>query len=79
MNELQYLVDVFTLLFFVVILTFLVVVLGLSLARSDRLLDRYRLKYGFDREIESKEISKEHTELKLNRREHNFKRRVFKD
>ena len=47
--------------------------------RLERIADRYRLKYGFDREIESKEISKEDTELKLDRRERNFKRRTFKD
>lgn len=41
------------------------------------LCDRYRLKYGFDREIESKEFGND-TE-KMDRREKYFKKRVFKD
>ena len=57
----------FTLLFFLE---------GLSLTR---ILDRYRLKYSFDRELEGKDIKDEDKELRLNRRERRFKRRVFKD
>lgn len=41
-------------------------------------LDRYRLKYGFDREIESKDIEGD-KEYNLYRREKRFKNRVFKD
>jgi len=42
-----------------------------------KLLDRYRLKYSFDRELESKDL--DGSERKLNDRERRFKRRVFKD
>lgn len=48
--------------------------------KIQRLTDRYRLKYGFDKDIESKEIESKHDiDLKLERRERRFKRRVFKD
>lgn len=47
--------------------------------RLQRIADRYRLKYGFDKDIEAKEISKEDTDLKLEKRERSFKRRTFKD
>ena len=47
--------------------------------RLQRILDRYRLKYGFDRDIERKETSKSDIEHKLDSYEKNFKRRVFKD
>lgn len=63
----------FMLFLFLFLLVFLE---GLTL---QRIADRYRLKYSFDREIESKEISKEDTDLKLNKREQRFRRRVFKD
>ena len=53
----------------------------LIINRLERLLTRYRIKYGFDREIESKEMSgkEEDKPERLNRRERMFKRRVFKD
>lgn len=43
------------------------------------ILDRYRLKFGFDKEIETKEISGKDTEFELNKREKKFKRRTFRD
>jgi len=44
--------------------------------KTRSILDRYRIKYGFDREIESKEIDNiKH----LDRREQAFKRRTFRD
>jgi len=61
------------------ILALLVMVMVLIVERLQRLLDRYRLKYSFDRDIERKECSKEDTEEKLNKRERLFKRRTFKD
>ena len=51
--------------------------LGFLLAFKTRsILDRYRLKYSFDREIESKEID---NIKNLDEREKRFKRRVYKD
>jgi hypothetical protein len=50
--------------------------------RLERIADRYRLKYGFDKDIERKEVSKkDNTEIDevLGRRERRYKRRVFKD
>jgi uncharacterized membrane protein len=44
--------------------------------KTRSLLDRYRLKYSFDRELESKEID---NIKNLDKREQAFKRRVFKD
>lgn len=40
--------------------------------------DRYRLKYGFDKDIERKEMDNP-TDAKLNRKEEIFRRRTFKD
>ena len=40
-----------------------------------RLADRYRLKYGFDKDIENKEFNPDRFEY----REKMFKKRVFKD
>lgn len=54
----------------------------LLVTRLERILDRYRLKYGFDREIEKKEVSGKEEWQKddhVDRRERMFKRRVFKD
>ena len=45
-------------------------------ARMRRILDFYRLKYTFDRELESKDTTDQE---KLNNREKRFKKRVFKD
>jgi len=61
------------------IMAFMLMLMVLLVERLQRILDRYRLKYSFDREIEAKECSKEDTEEKLNKRERLFKRRVFKD
>jgi hypothetical protein len=44
--------------------------------KTRSLLDRYRLKYSFDRELESKEID---NVKNLDKREQAFKRRVLKD
>jgi hypothetical protein len=71
----DYLVLGFILFFMLFVMTLLL----FEWVRSSRLLDRYRLKYSFDRDIESKECSKEDTEVKLNKRERRFKRSVFKD
>lgn len=62
-----------------IIMTLFVLLCFFIIEKLQRILDRYRLKYSFDREIESKECSKVDTEEKLNRRERNFKRRTFKD
>lgn len=79
MNELQYLADMVSLGIIALGMTFTTALLFIIASRLERIADRYRIKYGFDREIESKEASKEDTELKLDRRERNFKRRAFKD
>jgi hypothetical protein len=63
----------------IAILAIAFIILFFSYSRIDRLLDRYRLKYGFDREVEGKETSGDNKEEKLNRTERLFKRRVFKD
>lgn len=50
--------------------------------RLERLLDRYRLKYGFDKEIEFKECNGKDEyskEERIARRERLWRRRVFKD
>lgn len=67
-------------------LTFIAIIATLAMffflyvtIRLERLLDRYRLKYGFDKDIELKEMTGEDKEQKLARRERRFKRRVFKD
>jgi len=44
--------------------------------RESRIADRYRLKYGFDKDIELKEMD---NPKNLEKRESRFKRRVFKD
>ena len=64
---------------FALAMTLLAMLLLFVLLKFERLLDRYRLKYSFDRELESKEMGKENQEEKLNRRERLFKRRTFKD
>jgi hypothetical protein len=71
--------DYLALAFLTFFVTFTLLFLFLVWIRADKLLDRYRLKYSFDREIERKECSKEDTEEKLNKRERLFKRRTFKD
>jgi len=59
------------------IFTTMMAMLGFLLAVKTRsILDRYRLKYSFDREIESKEID---NIKNLDEREKRFKRRVYKD
>jgi hypothetical protein len=70
-----------TLAVVVLLMAFVSLLLILLVVKFERLLDRYRLKYGFDREIERKETSGDNTSQneKLNRRERLFKRRVFKD
>ena len=75
MTGIDYIVSMFGIMFFM-LLSLLFLFEGMKV---QRILDRYRLKYSFDRDIEAKEISKEDADLKLNRRERNFKRRVFKD
>jgi len=61
----------------VAIFTTMMALLGFLLAVKTRsILDRYRLKYSFDREIESKEID---NIKNLDEREKRFKRRVYKD
>jgi len=61
----------------VAIFTTMMTLLGFLLAVKTRsILDRYRLKYSFDREIESKEID---NIKNLDEREKRFKRRVYKD
>ena len=61
----------------VAIFTTMMTLLGFLLAVKTRsILDRYRLKYSFDREIESKEID---NVKNLDEREKRFKRRVYKD
>jgi hypothetical protein len=62
---------------FVLMSALVLFVLGFFWLRN--LLDRYRLKYGFDREIEAKECSEIDTDVKLDKREKIFKRRTFKD
>lgn len=63
---------IFMVSFFMIMLVFMFLFL-----RTQRLLDRYRLKYSFDKEIEQKEGAE--TEHKMNNRERLFKRRTFKD
>jgi hypothetical protein len=58
---------------FMTLMTLLFFLLAL---KTRSLLDRYRLKYSFDKELESKEID---NVKNLDRREQAFKRRVFKD
>jgi len=53
---------------------FLLVIYDFS--RMRRVLDYYRLKYTFDRDVESKDTKDPE---KLDRREKYFKRRTFKD
>ena len=43
--------------------------------KLQRKLDRYRLKYGFDKELESKDTKQD----RLDKIEKRFKRRVYKD
>lgn len=66
---------------FVIVVYILIILGAVIISRLERLLNRYRLKYGFDRELEKKEISGKESdyEEKLNRRERRFKRSVFKD
>lgn len=52
------------------------VLFALAQYRTGRLLDRYRIKYGFDKDIELKEMD---NPKNLERRENSFKRRMFKD
>ena len=76
LEELAYQVSNF--MFFVALLL-MTLLLFLVADRLQRIADRYRLKYGFDKEIESKEIGKDDSDLKIEKRERRFKRRVFKD
>lgn len=64
---------------FFIILYALILFLVIHSFTIQKRLDRYRLKYSFDREIEGKDIEGNDKELRLNRRERRFKRRVFKD
>jgi hypothetical protein len=59
------------------IMTLFSMVLFLSCFKIRDLADRYRLKYGFDKEIEGKHWGND-TE-KMEEREKRFKRRVFRD
>jgi len=63
----------------ILIWMFLTMVVFFLWLNTEKRLDRYRLKYSFDRELEGKDISGEDKEFKLNRRERLFKRRTFKD
>lgn len=82
-NATDYTITVFAgdylMLGIVAILSLIFVALFFLIALKFRhLVDRYRLKYGFDRELEKKEM-KNPTEDKLNTREKYFRERVFKD
>lgn len=55
----------------------LIALLVWAMEKMVRLTDRYRMKYGFDKELEAKEFGND-TE-KMDRREKRFKKRVFKD
>ena len=57
------------------VLLLFVVLLIFVLEKLLRKLDRYRLKYGFDRELELKDDNPK----TVDRREQRFKERVFKD
>lgn len=57
--------------------TLFMVLMFFEAYNTRRLLDRYRLKYSFDRELESKDV--DGSERKLNLREKRFKSRVYKD
>lgn len=52
------------------------IVLLLAFDTYRRIADRYRLKYGFDKDIELKELNNPNN---LERRENAFKKRVYKD
>ena len=73
----QSLVDTIATLAFIAILSLFFVVLffGLSLELR-RILDRYRLKYGFDRDIELKDMD---NPKNLEKRFERFKKRTFTD
>jgi hypothetical protein len=63
-------------------LTLLLLGLTVVFLRVCRLLDRYRLKYSFDKEIEFKEVGGKdeyNKEERIARRERLWRRRVFKD
>lgn len=62
--------------FVAMFITLMVLLLFYLVIKTRNLLDRYRLKYTFDREIESKEID---NIKNLDTIEKAFKRRVFKD
>lgn len=62
----------------IILLYVLVLFMVWGIMRLSHLLDRYRIKYGFDREIEMKEM-REPTDHKLDEREKRFKKRVFRD
>lgn len=58
------------------------ILLLILLTRTERLLDRYRLKYGFDKEIEFKEVGGNNElerEERIKKRERLWRRRVFRD
>jgi len=55
---------------------FFMVIFCMEAIRKGRLLDRYRIKYSFDKDIELKEID---NPKNLERRENSFKRRTFKN
>jgi hypothetical protein len=59
-----------------IFMSFMTLLFFLLALKTRSLLDRYRLKYSFDKELESKEID---NVKNLDRREQAFKRRVFKD
>lgn len=54
-------------------------ILILLYIQLNRKLDRYRLKYGFDKELEAKDMSEKNKEQSLDKIERRFKRRVFID
>ncbi len=60
----------------------LVLLVFYAIETLNRRLDRYRLKYGFDKDIESKDIDNkdpEKLQRRIDNREKRFKKRVFKD
>ena len=65
MSILAIFTSIFFLIFFVISLKY------------EKLLDRYRLKYGFDKDLELKEL--DNNLNRLERREKAYKKRVFKD
>ncbi len=68
--------DYMGLLLIIVFVTLMMLLFFLVALRNGRLLDRYRLKYSFDKDIELKEMD---NPKNLEKREHAFKRRTLRD